>query len=190
MESLSVTNGDTVLVRYVDVSYCGTPNVNVDGSATVDCVAPAISNVHATNITGNSAAVLWDTNENSNSSVTYGVAPGPPGTTPPPLSALVTSHNVPLTGLSSCTSYVYSVASTDAAGNTASDNSGGAYYTFTTGRNVTPSPTTAVRPSRARTTPRRAGRRRSPFPTASPSWISTSRSARCPTPSPATSCFT
>src|SRR4029453_19232456 len=35
---ISVSNGDTILVRYVDVSFCGTPNVNVDATSTVDCV--------------------------------------------------------------------------------------------------------------------------------------------------------
>jgi hypothetical protein len=62
---LSVANGNTILVRYVDASYCGTPNVNVDANGTVDCVGPVISNVHATNVTGNSAKINWDTDEGS-----------------------------------------------------------------------------------------------------------------------------
>ena len=135
---LSVSHGDTILVRYVDVDFCGTPNVDVDANAAVDCQGPIITNVHVTNVTGNSAIVHWDTNEASNSSVTYAVAPGPPSTTPPPNPALVTSHSYTVTGLSACTSYVYSVASTDGAGNSASNDNGGNYYGFTTGVNVAP----------------------------------------------------
>jgi subtilisin-like proprotein convertase family protein len=135
---LSVANGNTILVRYVDVSFCGTPNVNVDANGAVDCAGPVITNVHHTNVTGNSATVLWDTNENSSSSVTYAAAPGPPGTTPPPDPALVLSHSFTVTGLSPCSPYVYQVGSTDGAGNSATNNNGGAYYSFTTGVNVQP----------------------------------------------------
>src|SRR5262249_38810309 len=133
---ITVANGDTIQVRYVDVSYCGTPNVNVDATATVDCVGPVITNVHSSNITGNSATITWDTNEGSTSSVTYGLAPGPPGTTTPVAPALVTSHSMLVTGLSPCAQYVFSVSSTDTAGNSAFNDNGGTYYSFTTGVNV------------------------------------------------------
>ena len=56
---LSVSSGDTITARYTDVSYCGTPNVDVDQTAPVDCVAPVISNVHATGITGSQSTINW-----------------------------------------------------------------------------------------------------------------------------------
>jgi subtilisin-like proprotein convertase family protein len=136
--AISVANGDLVTLSYLDVSACGNPNVTVEQTAAIDCQAPIISNVHTSNVTGNSAILLWDTNEPANSSVTYGAAPPPPGTTPPTLPALTTSHAYSLTGLSACTPYVFSVASTDAANNSASADNGGAYYTFATGVNVQP----------------------------------------------------
>ncbi len=136
--AISVADGDTVTLSYLDASACGTPNVTVNQTAAIDCVAPVITNVQSSNVTGNSALVTWNTNEGSNSSVSYGVAPGPPGTTPPVNPTLTMSHSYPLTGLSACTSYVFSVASTDASSNSAADNNGGAYYAFTTGVNVQP----------------------------------------------------
>src|SRR5204862_401196 len=60
------------------------------------------------------------------------------GTTPAPNPALVTSHGYQVTGLAACSPYVYSVSSTDGAGNATSNNNGGAYYSFTTGTNTTP----------------------------------------------------
>ncbi len=134
---VSVQNGDTITVKYTDVSYCGTPNVDVEQTATADCVGPVITNVHSQNVTGNRADVLWTTNEGSSSTVTYDtVTPPTAGTATK--SALDTSHNVRVSGLQACTQYFYSVSSTDAAANSASDTNGGAYYTFTTGVNVNP----------------------------------------------------
>jgi len=91
---------------------------------------PVISNVASSNITDSSATIAWKTDELSNSLVNY-------GTDKPPLTgqwdaAMVTSPSVTLTGLLAGTTYYYEVKSTDAAGNSATDNSGGAYYEFTT----------------------------------------------------------
>src|SRR6185503_4250245 len=83
------------------------------------------------------ADLKWDTNEPATTSVTYGQV-APPGTTTPTNPTLVTSHSVRVTGLSECSPYVYSVSSSDAALNSATANNGGAYYSFETGRNVTP----------------------------------------------------
>ncbi len=136
--SISVSHGDTVTLGYLDASACGTPNITVELTAGIDCQPPVIANVHASNVTGNSASILWDTTEPASSGITYGAAPPPPGISPPPLPALTTSHAFPATGLAECTEYMYSVASSDAAGNTASDDNGGLYYTFATGVNAQP----------------------------------------------------
>ena len=128
---LSVTHGDTITVRYVDASYCGTPDVNVDKTATADCQGPVISNVQAVNITDTSADITWDTNENANSRVTYGTSI-PPTTNQDDLTNYVLAHSVGLSGLSSCTTYYYSVTSADIAGNSTTDTNGGGYYSFIT----------------------------------------------------------
>ncbi len=134
---VQVADGATVTVRYVDADYCGTPNVNVDMTAVVDCAGPVITSVQATGVTGNNATITWTTNENANSGVAYGTTT-PPGSTVNDLTNYVTSHSVLLTGLVQCTTYYFSVASVDLAGNGTTDDNGGSYYTFTTGANVNP----------------------------------------------------
>ncbi len=92
--------------------------------------APVISDVEVSRLYGTSATVTWTTNTASTSRVYYGTS------TPPASyvssSELVTSHSITLTGLSTCTTYYFSVMSTDGGGST-TDNNGGAYYTFATG---------------------------------------------------------
>ena len=134
--AISIANGDTIAVDYLDVDYCGTPNFLVEKFATVDCNGPVITNVQITNVTGNSADVTFTTSEPTDAVVHF-------GTTPPPSGAvsnatLTTSHLVHLSSLTGCTAYVVSVQATDPAGNSASDNNGGAYYGFITLVNVMP----------------------------------------------------
>lgn len=82
-----------------------------------DTTPPVISNVQSTVITASSATITWTTDEASNSLVEYGL------TTSYGSSASnatnVTSHSIPLSGLSGNTLYHYRVKSSDAAGNTA-----------------------------------------------------------------------
>jgi len=101
-----------------------------------DTTPPIISNVITTNITSISATVTWTTNEPSNSVVNYGKTTLLGSTISD--AAMVTSHSVNLTGLEKNTVYYYEVQSTDASGNTATDNNNGAYYTFTTLENQPP----------------------------------------------------
>lgn len=135
---ISVANGGTVTMSYTDASACGTPNVLVQKTLPIDCVTPSITNVQSGSITGNAATVTWTSSEVADSRVTYGLVPPPPSTTPPANPALVTSHSFPLNGLSSCSTYAYSVGSADPAGNLGTANNGGAYYLFTTTSNVQP----------------------------------------------------
>ena len=134
---LSVANGDAVTVRYVDASYCGDPDVPVTASAPVDCAAPLISSVYSDAVTGSQALIHWTTDDASDSVVRYGRSV--------PLSSsradavLTTSHAVRLSQLAECSTYFYSVESTDAAGNVAGADNGGQYYTFVTPKNVNPS---------------------------------------------------
>ncbi|MBN2381591.1 S8 family serine peptidase, partial [bacterium] len=128
--AIGVVHGDNITVRYIDADYGGTPNVNVDVTATADCQAPIISNVQVSNITTDSAEITWSTNENADSFVYY-------GTTPPTWSdessgVMVTGHSITIAGLSDCTLYYFWVESADGAGNTASDDNSGSYYAFTT----------------------------------------------------------
>ncbi len=134
---LSVAPGDDIAGSYTDVLDCnGAANVLYSATAMTDCAAPVITNVQSTNVTGSGATVTWTTDEASTSVVHYGTAP--PGSSTTSVAALVTSHGVALTGLAECLTYYFRVESVDAAGNSVSDNNGGTYYSFATGKNVNP----------------------------------------------------
>ncbi len=136
--ALSVAPGDTITARYTDALDCdGAANVPYTATAGVDAVAPVISGTAATAVSGNGATITWATDEPATSVVHYGTSP--PGASTSSSSALVTAHAVPLTGLAECTRYYYWVESADAGGNVTADTNGGAWYTFDTGKNVTPS---------------------------------------------------
>lgn len=134
---LSVTDGDTLSVTYLDEDD-GQGGVNVprQAMAGLDCVAPAISGVQATNVGLTSATIVWATDEPATSHVTYGTTP--PGSQTAELSALVTSHGVELSNLVQCAEYFYSVSSVDDVGNSATDDNGGAFHQFAMG--CTPPP--------------------------------------------------
>jgi phosphodiesterase/alkaline phosphatase D-like protein len=99
-------------------------------AAPPDTTPPVISGVQATDITPTSATIIWTTDELATSVVNYGntMALGLTASD----ASLVTSHMVLLGGLDPETTYYYEVQSTDGAGNPASDDNGGLYYTFIT----------------------------------------------------------
>ncbi|MEW6758931.1 MAG: proprotein convertase P-domain-containing protein, partial [Acidobacteriota bacterium] len=131
-----MADGATLTVRYVDADYCGTPSVDVDGEAVGDCLAPVISAVSAS-VSGQNVTVTWTTDEPADSRVTYGTSVPPSSTGSD--AAYGTAHAVTLSALEACQGHVYAVESADPAGNSSTDDNGGAYYTFTTG--VTSAPT-------------------------------------------------
>ena len=142
---LTVAPGDTITVHYVDALDCdGAAGVTYSATAGLDCVAPVISNVFSSDVTGNSAVIQWLTDDPATSVVHYGPAI-PPGLTTSS-GALVTGHAVALTGLSACSDYYYSVESVDAHGNVTEDTNGGAYYRFTTLQNTNASYTSTDTP--------------------------------------------
>lgn len=128
---VKVSHGDTLYIRYVDPDYCGTPNVNVDVTATIDCMGPIISNVNA-NVSGVTATITWSTDEPSTSKVYYRPI-GSSTFSSVSNFTLTTSHSIVIGGLSTCTKYQFYVESTDSAMNTSIDNNNGNYYTFVTG---------------------------------------------------------
>ncbi len=84
----------------------------------VDTVAPVISNVQAVANLDNTATITWDTHEPASSVVQYGTVSGTlTENSSNPL--LTTTHSVTLSGLTANTTYYFTVASTDAATNTA-----------------------------------------------------------------------
>ncbi len=130
--TLKIANGDTITAKYVDADDGqGHTNVNVLATATVDCVAPLISNVQTINIAPRKATVTFNTNEPANGTVRWGTSCGSLSNTVAG-SGLNTSHSMNITGLSPSTTYYYAIDATDAAGNPATDNNGGSCYSFST----------------------------------------------------------
>ena len=98
-------------------------NVAVSGDFTfttliVDVTPPVVSAVAASSITVSGATITWTTNEASDTQVNYGPTTAY-GSSTVLDGALVTSHTVPLGGLSANSVYHYRVRSRDAAGNLA-----------------------------------------------------------------------
>ncbi|HPQ41409.1 MAG TPA: dockerin type I domain-containing protein, partial [bacterium] len=126
---LLVADGDVLTAYYHDDDCEGVPVDNYD-TADVDCAGPVISNIAVTGLSTDMATITWDTSEPASSVLYYGE------TTPPGMSvtdtALTTSHEVQLTGLSDCTPYYFSIEGTDSVGNMTLDDNGGAYYSFVT----------------------------------------------------------
>jgi hypothetical protein len=87
-------------------------------SVSVDSTAPAITNIGVSSITTDSAVISWDTDEASNSSVSYGTSSGSYSYSNDS-SVMLKSHSISLTGLSSETKHYFIVKSADANGNLA-----------------------------------------------------------------------
>lgn len=92
-----------------------------------DTTAPVISSVSASAITASSATLLWNTDENADSTVWYSTVnpldvASTTATTKVTNATLGMSHSVPLSGLTASTTYYYIVGSKDAAGNQATSS--------------------------------------------------------------------
>ncbi|MBA4149471.1 MAG: family 10 glycosylhydrolase [Verrucomicrobia bacterium] len=98
----------------VTITAGGTITLNLVLPAT-DTIPPVISNVGSSSITDSSATITWNTDENSDSVVEYGL------TTSYGFSessaSLVVNHTINLSGLSASTLYHYRVRSKDASNN-------------------------------------------------------------------------
>jgi hypothetical protein len=120
---LQVANNDTIEVHYFDAS-AGAETI---ATAQADLAAPVITAVSNTNQFGQTL-IVWQTSEPANSWVRYGTNQSLVQFATN--SALTTSHSVALPGLVVGTNYFFVVMSTDEAGNTATNNNGGASFSF------------------------------------------------------------
>jgi hypothetical protein len=129
---LHVADGDTVTAEYIDADDgLGGVNVVKTDQANVDCSAPLITNVMTSNIEARVATVNFDTDEPAEGSVRYGASCAALTQTAS-RSGFVTTHAINLTGLQPDSLYFYAVDASDMAGNMASNDNGGACYSFTT----------------------------------------------------------
>ena len=115
--SLTGLSAGTLYHYRVRSTGAGTPEgVSSDYTFTTpDTTAPVISNIHSASVTGTSATISWDTNENSDAKVDYGtsVSYGSNVTS----GVMTNTHSLNLTGLTPNTVYHYRVTSKDASNN-------------------------------------------------------------------------
>jgi hypothetical protein len=120
--TLEVHSGDTIEADYVD-----SIGVKRTATAAADLVLPLLSGVTATADLG-VITISWQTSEPATSIVRYST--NLTFNLAKTNLALVTSHSVRLTQLIPGATYFFYVSSADAAGNSATDNNGGVYFSF------------------------------------------------------------
>jgi len=101
---------------------------------TLDTTGPVISGVQAVDITGTSARVTWDTDEDADSRVDYDTASGPPYAFSTSSPTMTNVHSLTLTGLTPNTIYRFRVTSKDASNNSSTS----VEFSFTTLDTVAP----------------------------------------------------
>ncbi|MEK7657939.1 MAG: fibronectin type III domain-containing protein, partial [Patescibacteria group bacterium] len=103
---------------------------------------PVISNVSCSNVTDNSADVIWNTTADSNSQVDYSVSASLTNATSVSSGMVGTStagyyqHKITLSGLTQGATYYFRVQSTDGSSNTSVDNNNGSFYQCRTTRDT------------------------------------------------------
>src|SRR5690348_2042009 len=113
----------------------------VSGANTTPSTTLDITNVQAVSTTASTSQIVWTTNVPADSVVNYGTTTSYEFSTPVD-SAMVTSHQVSLSGLTAGTTYYYQVQSTDTKSN--HGKSGG--HTFKTGNGVGTPPAITTQP--------------------------------------------
>ncbi len=128
---LQISAGDTVTMTYIDADDGeGGINVTVTDTAEIDCTSPVISDVSAVDIGPFEAKIHFFTNELAAGTVHYGTNCGNLDSSVD--AGYQTEHFLPIDGLDENTQYFYSLEAVDEAGNLATDDNGGACYTFVT----------------------------------------------------------
>jgi PKD repeat protein len=120
------TNGTTYIINGTAIDILGSIGTTHSHTFYYDTCSPVLSSISSGTPTTTSATITWTTNENATGNVTYGTTTSYGSYSY--YSAYVTSHDVPLTGLSSSTTYHYKIISVDHAGNTVNSTD----HTFTT----------------------------------------------------------
>lgn len=130
---LAVAEGDEVTAVYTDADDgAGGVDVAVTRTVGVDCTPPAVVSAFASEVEPRSATLAIQTDEPTALTVLYGTSPGSLDGSADS-TALRTNHSIEISGLQDNTTYIFVIsAATDAAGNTSSDDNGGAGYAFTT----------------------------------------------------------
>jgi hypothetical protein len=120
---LQVANGNAIETTYQDAS----PSATRTATARADLVAPVLTNVTETNQFGK-AIIRWTSDEPATSIVRYGTNGNL--TFAATSSVLEETHAIELNNLLAGTNYQFLVISADEAGNAATNDNGGALFSF------------------------------------------------------------
>ncbi len=119
--TLAVRSADTIRAIYADADDgSGQPRTTVATAVVSDCSPPVISDLKIEHVSPDAFSVSWTTSEPSTGSVLYGTDASYGGEVT--VTSLTTRHDLTVSGLAGCTDYYFTVASTDAGGNTARDD--------------------------------------------------------------------
>ena len=132
---LQVAENDTITCAYDDLDHGGAGPLTVTRTASVDCTAPETQDVSIDRLTAATASITWTTNEPSITAILYGETA--PLNHRIALGRTHTEHSLTITGLESCTEYLFAIEAADEAGNTFIDDNMGFFYSFITYRNDT-----------------------------------------------------
>ncbi|WP_304511313.1 discoidin domain-containing protein [Desulfopila sp. IMCC35008] len=127
---VQVAEGETLTVTYFDSDNGNGVAVNVTDTAQIDTSVPVINEILVTGISHKSAAISWNTSEQSTSTLFYRVKNETDWVEK--LSTSQLTHSIQLDNLEAATSYEFWIRATDQAGNSTEDNNGGEYHTFFT----------------------------------------------------------
>lgn len=121
-----------ILSRDKNNNLASSPDYTIGTSAAADGTPPVISAVATSSISLTGATITWTTDEPGSSIVEYGITTSSYNSLAGSNSESVTSHSVSLTGLTGNTTYYFRVRSADLAGNSATNDNGGAGWQFVT----------------------------------------------------------
>lgn len=127
---LEVQNLAQISVSYLDANDGGGTPRTVTAQASVDCQPATLSNIQARDAGDIAASVIFTSSEPTSASVSFGTSCA--GATQRVTADLATNHRLQLTGLTQNTLYYYTITATDAVGNMARADNGGACYTVRT----------------------------------------------------------
>lgn len=122
---LQVAHDDVVTVAYFDAS----PAVTRVAEAQIDLLPPVLTGVGSTNKFGRTT-ILWSSDESATSTVVFGLPEGATQTLTE--TRLTQAHRVEIPLLEAGQTNRYYVVSTDRAGNTATNDNQGRWFTFVT----------------------------------------------------------
>ena len=116
----NVTNPDTPAgMRVIDTDGASSVVVSDEPQPPSDITPPVITNIIVTGLGETTATITWDTDEPADSTVRYATSSPASAGTVVSDATLVTSHSIPLSGLTDSTTYFYEVESADADSNVA-----------------------------------------------------------------------